>query len=64
MEAGAMYGEIYLLSGLTLVSIGVLNDKFGGIALTQVIAALFAIIGNFWWAYYPAHRCVDLVCAL
>jgi hypothetical protein len=29
-----MYGEIYLLSGLTLVSIGVLNDKFGGIALT------------------------------
>ena len=59
-----MYGEIYLLSGLTLVSIGVLNYKFGGIALTQVIAALFAIIGNFWWAYYPAHRCVDLVCAL
>ena len=53
IEAGARYGEIYLVSGFTLIFIGIFNDKFGGISATQVLAAVCSILGNFWWAYYP-----------
>ena len=29
VEAGARFGEIYMVSGFTLVAVGLFNDKYG-----------------------------------
>ena len=53
VQAGDTYGYIYLISGPTLVLVGLFNDNYGYISLTQIGAALVAVLGNLWWAWYP-----------
>jgi hypothetical protein len=57
VQAGNFYGAIYFVCGIALIFVGLLNDRYGHIALTQVLAALFSLVGNMWWSFYPTELC-------
>jgi nitrate/nitrite transporter NarK len=55
VEAGTKFGEIFCISGITLILVGIFNDRFGHIGMTQVFAALCSLLANLWWSFCPTH---------
>lgn len=58
VQAGDLYGYIYLVSGPTLIFVGLFNDSRGHISLTQILAGVTALLGNLWWVLYPSELCL------
>ena len=52
------------MASFTLVFIGIINDKYGQIAFTQIVSAICSVLGNLWWAYYPSKDCIENGCSL
>ena len=46
-----------MVSGIIMIPVGLFNDMYGQIALTQIVAALFCLLGNLWWAFFPVGIC-------
>lgn len=45
-----------------MIPAGLFNDMYGQIALTQIVAALFCLLGNLWWAFFPVEICGESDC--
>ena len=57
IAAGNCFGYIYAVSGLVLIVVGLVCDKWGHMARMQCMSALAALLGNLWW-HLSSNTCV------
>jgi nitrate/nitrite transporter NarK len=55
VEAGDMFGYIYAISGIVLITVGYYSDRYGNLALMQILAACCSVMGNLWWSYHSTE---------
>ena len=60
MEAGHAFGNIHAVAGITLVAVGLYQDRYGNLGLLLIFAAIAALAANLWWVLYPPDACLSL----